>query len=162
MALDKEQFAKYINYYKQNPSRIFLHLMIVLLAVRIAVFLMEANFTPPETVPIQSVELQPYISAEDPNYQKVINMTKRWPEFEEREEYYKLAEINMFDPKLVLDAQQREERANQRYQEAVAAFGRGDLQRARELVDEVLQLSPQHNRARQLLEQIEQRQAAPG
>lgn len=153
MANAKEKFEQLKFWVRENPRHTFVIVLGLLFVVRLAVFLMtsSAGFLP--DVRPNRVQLTPDITEESEVYQKVTEMLEAWPEFGQSE-YALLTEFNIFDPQQVRNANEIQQEARRRYDEALAAFYQGDLNRAEQLVEQALRLQPSLMVGRELRDQI--------
>lgn len=136
-----------------QPQRLFLAGMVLLLLVRVFVYLGEAGTSGVAKVEPESItNLSSQINKDA--YDKVHRMTEPWKDYKQSD-YALLANFNMFDPKMALDAAAMEKRAEQTYDEAKAAFDAGNVTLANQKIDEVLNLIPSFKKARDLRKEIE-------
>ena len=144
---------------KGNIPMVFMAGMALLLLLRLAIYFMESggSVAPPQSPTVW----KPKDNVNPDSVKKVEGIIKPLPEFKESERY-PLAERNMFDPQLVVDASDIEKRANTKVEQALEAYyaarqtgKRSDYQKALELVNEALGLQPIHRRGKSLKADIE-------
>jgi hypothetical protein len=133
----------------------FFYTLGLLVLVRVFIFYGEMTFTRQRLVTPEEVKISPTLTRDHETYVNVQKMLKRWTDFD-LSEYFVLASFNMFDAKVVLEAEELETQAEQFYREAESAFAAEDLEKAKRLVDDALRRAPNHRRARDLRDRIQE------
>jgi hypothetical protein len=141
---------------KSQTGWVFLAGMALLLAIRVFMVMNESDATPPPVSGPEPPILESGLSEDAITRLVVERMIAPWGDFQQSD-LYLLGQINMFDPKLVQNAPERERTADQKVEQAMKAFRDGDLQQALSLVNDALDLRPNHIQGRELRQQIQQR-----
>jgi hypothetical protein len=176
--VDKEKLTLW---FKSNVNQIFIFGMVALLAIRGLILMTEGGLSAPVLPQIKSVPLEPVLTVDSELYQRVHHLISRRVDFEQSD-YWVLAELNMFDPKLAQSHEQLAQQANQIFEQASRTYNQamsqirgGNRQRGEQLLNDALRqvsstLDRQPNHARALamrrdilaqLEGLRQLQAAP-
>jgi hypothetical protein len=153
MATGQNQIQKIKEMIQQQPHRLLVAVMALLLVIRLALFMIESNPTSDPSVRPTTAKLDATLTTDSEIYKKVNDMVVTWPEFLDSD-YMILAKFNMFDPQKVMEESEKEQRASAKYEEAYSAFWQNNIDRAQQLVDEALALRPDHQPAQKLRQQI--------
>lgn len=156
----QETFQKLAARYRGKANQLFVIGMGVLLALRVVLFLFEANYNAPAHVEPAMTTIEQTLKTDGPTYQRVHQLTQPLPPYE-KSEYLMLGKINVFDAKQMQGRAELEKRANDKYNEAFTLFKQGRYGDAQRAVDETLSLMPSHARAKELKGQITAAQATP-
>ncbi len=152
---------KYLIMIKENPRRMFIMGMVLLLLVRLLVYFSEASYTKSE-LPVPPVwSPKPIVDTASPEYAKVKSLLVKMPEFE-KANLIVLTKQNMFDPKTVNDAQELEKQANERVMKGYAAFAAGKMDEALEQGNGGLAIIPNHTAAKELIKKIAMKKVEDG
>lgn len=151
---DQNSMQKLKEMFRGKTNRLFVIGLGLILLIRVFIFFNESG-TLDNTMaePQQKPKPQAKITQKDPDYQSVSKMTQRWKDFKDSD-YWVLANANMFDPKLAMDAQKIEQRATEIYQSANGAYKQGNYPQALKLLEQALSLMPSHIRAQKLKKEI--------
>jgi len=147
--------SNFMNRLKANVGLWFIIGMVLLLLVRIVMWTMESGASGGEVVSPIPVKLEPKMNPETSlDYIKVNKLLTPWKDFKDSD-LYLLAQYNMFDPKLVQNADAMDRSADEKVKQAKDLFDRGNLQQARELVRQGLMQKPNHLDGQNLLKSID-------
>jgi tetratricopeptide (TPR) repeat protein len=137
-----QSLKQYQEALKENPQRIFLIVMAVLLVLRLALWSAEGEFSTGELAKPQQPALSLKITRDSEDYERVSRMATSWPEFQQSD-LYELVEFNMFDPKRVMSALQIQQDVLDKTGEGwVALESRQDFAEATRIVRDLLEMAP--------------------
>lgn len=150
----KQGSRKFIEAIRNNPQRIFLVLMVVLVVLKLLTSGMEETFYSSENAQPQQPALQPEITQESEDYLRVSRMAISWPEFQSSE-VYALVEFNMFDPKRVRSALQIQQEVYEQIRAGRQALeGSQNYTEAMRIVRDLLNKAPNNLQVKQLRDDL--------
>lgn len=150
-----EKFKKLKPSGKSKVHLWFFYTLGLLLVARVFIFYDEMTFTRSIPVTPEEIDIRLTLTKDSETYENVQKMLKRWTDFD-LSEYSIIASFNMFDAKVVLEAEELEARAEQFYRQAESAYAAEELDKAKRLVDDALRRAPNHRRARDLRDRIQE------